>query len=183
MKKCWKISREHRWTKRRTEGPNLPVATDVCWESLNYFTFDHMSYLVSSKPHFAWSFIQYLKHFSPSTFSQHNGSKCHRYQTWWNPVAAERCFVWLWSIFIHFSFSIKRTPEHWLIRVIKRVVLVNTHCGADGHAKQSKTTCELSWQWPCSGSALFIVPDSRCCSVSRLLCSLIDWPPLLGLSN
>lgn len=34
------------------------------------------------------------------------------------------------------------------------------------------------------GSALFIVIVLRLCSVSGLLCSLIDWPPLLlGLSN
>lgn len=42
---------------------------------------------------------------------------------------------------------------------------------------------QLNWQRPCFWELLFMVPDSRWCSVSWVLCSLIDCPPLLRLSN
>lgn len=79
-----------------------------------------------------------------------------------------------------FSGQTGCTDIYWLL-FTWTIVLVCTHTDA---YKWSQTTY-ISWtdRDHVFGSAMFMVPDSRCCSVSWLLCSLIDWTPLLGLSN
>lgn len=142
----WKSA--ERWTgeERRTEGPKLPVATDVCSESLHYLTFDHTSYCVSSKPHFAWSFTQ--RQTSPplnlfttqrqqipqiSNMMKHNGG--------WKVL----CVVH------HLSFLVLNKKDTWTLadRVIQRVILVYTVFGEQNKEKQHpwvEQTVNMFWE-------------------------------------
>lgn len=72
---------------------------------------------------------------------------------------------------------------HWcLLASVEMNILLA--CTRTDPCKWSKTT-SISWNDSdhVFGSSLLMAPASCWCSASWLLCSLIDWPPLLGLSN
>lgn len=171
MKTCWRIARQHRC---KVEDGYWSKST--CCLRSQY----RNSELFNLWPHLLASVS------STCSLRFHAISEMCSYQPFHNK---KRKFSTFKFIFFHFLFI---THGTWTLagRLFQQNTLVSagfstqSACMGTPTHKQSKTT---SIRWTDSdhvfGSVLFIVPDLCCCSASRLLCSLIDWPPLLGLSN